>query len=136
MIAIFIITTKKTILNVDQTTNYQYQVSGYRHWCKEVNLFLYNDFAVDGDEKGGSDECDGYDDVGADGDGDAQLVQSSLQHLVVPVNDAFHHMAAPTPILPYTSSRWKSATWNTKKKQSKLFLQQQLKLRKSLYKTR
>ena len=47
---------------------------------------------------------DGYDDNVADDD-DYAVVQSSHEHLVVPVNDAFHHLAVPTPILPYTSSR-------------------------------
>ena len=55
----------------------------------------------DGDGGVGDGDGDGDDDDG-DGDDDA-LVQSSHQHLVLPVNDAFHHMAAPTPILPYTS---------------------------------
>ena len=52
---------------------------------------------------------DGYDDNVADDD-DYAVVQSSHEHLVVPVNDAFHHLAVPTPILPYTSSpcKWGS----------------------------
>ena len=52
---------------------------------------------------------DGDDDNVADDDDDA-VVQSSHEHLVVPVNDAFHHLAVPTPILPYTSSprKWGS----------------------------
>ena len=58
------------------------------------------DHGCDGGVGDGADHDDGG--VG-DGDDDA-LVQSSRQHLVLPVNDAFHHMPAPTPILPYTSS--------------------------------
>ena len=57
----------------------------------------------DDDDEDDDHSCDGVDDGGVgDGDDDA-LVQSSRQHLVLPVNDAFHHMPAPTPILPYTS---------------------------------
>ena len=53
---------------------------------------------------------DGDDDNVADDDDDDAVVQSSHEHLVVPVNDAFHHLAVPTPILPYTSSpcKWGS----------------------------
>ena len=46
------------------------------------------------------------------------MMHCSLQHLVLPVNDAFHHMPAPTPMLPYTSSPRKWAKKNAKRTQS------------------
>ena len=59
--------------------------------------------ADDDDNNAAADDDDGDDDNVEDDDDDA-VVQSSHEHLVVPVNDAFHHLAVPTPILPYTSS--------------------------------